>query len=292
MPDEQGARQQQATAAQIARQALQQAHQAENQADLAGRRARRLVGHAEQIHGGKGDLARARREPPLQRRQIGGRLAAQLLLARLERRLEARPQRRETFPARRALPRPPGAPALVRRARVQRLAPPLQAHQARDRLADHAPHPGDLVIERIEGEQRFACVCRGEQRRQIAIRIMLAHHRSAMRQGSGRLLDQRACPHSIIRFAAPVRHGTTPACTWRTVGGEASRESRRCRRRHQNTTQARRAAPEPSGLGPADPSSASCESAICTSRQVDGSVPGQRRCHADGTPNVTTGVDL
>jgi hypothetical protein len=70
---------------------------------------------------------------------------------------------------------------LVRRDRVQRVAPPLQAHQARDRFADHAPHPADLMVEGIEGEQRVARFCGREQRGQIAIRIVRAHLGSAMR---------------------------------------------------------------------------------------------------------------
>ena len=117
----------------------------------------------------------------LQRGQIGGRVAAQLLLARLDRRFEAWPQRRETIPAcvHRRDDRVSGR--LVRRERVQRLAPPLQAHEARDRLADHAAHPGDLVVERIKGEQRLARVCGREQGCQIALRVVLAHLGGAMR---------------------------------------------------------------------------------------------------------------
>jgi len=42
------------------------------------------------------------------------------------------------------------------------LAPPLQSNLAEHRLADRFAHPGNLVVERVKREQRFASPGRGE----------------------------------------------------------------------------------------------------------------------------------
>ena len=57
----------------------------------------------------------------------------------------------------------------------QHVGPPLQAHFARQRLADLFAHPGNLDIEGVERQQRAALVRRHEQRGGVAGKIMGAH---------------------------------------------------------------------------------------------------------------------
>ena len=62
----------------------------------------------------------------------------------------------------------------------QQVAPPLQPHLARQRLADLFPHPRNLDIEGVDRQQRAALRRRHEQRGGIAGKIMRPHQVGAV----------------------------------------------------------------------------------------------------------------
>jgi hypothetical protein len=173
--DEHRAGQRHPILAQVLRKRLQQADQAQRQAEMTTCGARRFLRRSEQVQGAERDLAPAGPEPILERHQIGRRPGAQLLLARVDRGIEARAQRCEAAPACMQRldhgmgKRPAGSDPL------QGIAPPLQAHEPGHRFADDPRHPPDLVIERVEDEQRFARLGGREQGREIAVRIVLTN---------------------------------------------------------------------------------------------------------------------
>ena len=143
---------------------------------------RRRLGRAEKIYGRKRDLAAAGLEPSLQRRQIGRRIGAELQLAPVDRGLEARPQRRERRPMRLQCRDHGLRQRFARVDAVERVAPPLEADQPGHRLADDVAHLRDLVIERVESEQRLTRLGRREQRGEIPVRIVLADLAGAVRE--------------------------------------------------------------------------------------------------------------
>ena len=159
---------------QVAGQVLQQADQAQRQAEMATGGARRFLRHSEEVQGAERDLAPAGPEPFLEGGQIGRGLGAQLLVARVDRGLEPRLQRRKAGPARMqrldhgVSSRP--APS----DRVQGIAPPLQAYEPGHRLAHDAPHSSDLVIECIKHEQLLPRIGGCKESREIPVRVMLA----------------------------------------------------------------------------------------------------------------------
>ena len=78
---------------------------------------------------------------------------------------------------------------------LEHLAPPLQADLARHRLARHLAHAADFDGEGIERGERIAFVRRREQRREIAVAVVLAHQRRAM----------VGIVHATAMSAAPTR---------------------------------------------------------------------------------------
>src|SRR4029077_7522897 len=64
------------------------------------------------------------------------------------------------------------------------LAPPLQPDLAKHRLADGFADSGDLIIERVEREQRFAATGRREQRGLVAVAVVTVHQRSNRRKAT------------------------------------------------------------------------------------------------------------
>jgi hypothetical protein len=85
----------------------------------------------------------------------------------------------------------------------QKIAPPLQADFAGERLADVLADAGDLEIERVQRQQRPAQFRLDEQRRGVAFEIAAAHEARAM--GCIRLIAALAAHGTAIRPAATRR---------------------------------------------------------------------------------------
>ena len=68
---------------------------------------------------------------------------------------------------------------------LDHLAPPLQPDQRQRRLARHFLRPRQLMIERIQREQRLAPRRRGEQGAEIPVRVVPAHQYRQGRPSSG-----------------------------------------------------------------------------------------------------------
>jgi hypothetical protein len=164
-----GDRETQPTAPAIGLEGAQPVGEAHGQPDLAPDLERRRIGRPEDQQGGLNDRRRAALELPLQRFEIGGRRILELALARVDRRVQAGADAGSCAQdaadrLRDRLRRRPAA-----RGRVERVPPPLQPDQARDRLTDQVADLADLVVEGVEREQRLARRSGREQGREIAV---------------------------------------------------------------------------------------------------------------------------
>ncbi len=84
----------------------------------------------------------------------------------------------------------------------EHVGPPLQAHFARQRLADLEAHPGNLDIESVDRQQRAALRRRHEQRGCVAREIVATNQ---LGTEAGGILVGRSLAHGTAISAAATR---------------------------------------------------------------------------------------